>query len=75
MFGNAWQWTADCWHRNYKGAPADGSAWMTRCEENVRVVRGGSWDIFPGDLRAAARNWDTAVDNGGGFRLARTLTP
>jgi formylglycine-generating enzyme required for sulfatase activity len=75
MFGNAWQWTADCWHRSYKGAPADGSAWVTGCEENVRVVRGGSWDIFPGDLRAAARNWDTAVDNGGGFRLARTLAP
>ena len=27
MLGNAWQWTADCWHPSYVGAPADGSAW------------------------------------------------
>jgi formylglycine-generating enzyme required for sulfatase activity len=28
MLGNAWQWTADCWHPNYLGAPRDGSAWV-----------------------------------------------
>jgi formylglycine-generating enzyme required for sulfatase activity len=26
MLGNAWQWTADCWHVNYRDAPHDGSA-------------------------------------------------
>ncbi len=30
MLGNAWQWTADCWHDSYVGAPADGSAWIER---------------------------------------------
>jgi formylglycine-generating enzyme required for sulfatase activity len=43
MFGNAWQWTADCWHGDYKGAPADGSAWTTGCTPSGRVGRGGSW--------------------------------
>ena len=27
MLGNAWEWTADCWHPSYVGAPTDGSAW------------------------------------------------
>ena len=27
MLGNAWEWTADCWHPSYVGAPADGRAW------------------------------------------------
>jgi formylglycine-generating enzyme required for sulfatase activity len=27
MQGNAWQWTADCYHDSYDGAPLDGSAW------------------------------------------------
>ena len=29
MAGNAWQWTADCWHGDYNGAPSDGTAWKT----------------------------------------------
>ena len=29
MSGNIWEWVADCYHENYIGAPADGSAWMT----------------------------------------------
>jgi hypothetical protein len=42
MFGNAWQWTADCPHGDYNGAPADGSAWTTgTCTSSV-VLRGGS---------------------------------
>ena len=36
MLGNAWQWTADCWHPNYVGAPRDGSAWT---EERLRQAR------------------------------------
>jgi formylglycine-generating enzyme required for sulfatase activity len=34
MHGNAWQWVEDCWHRNYQGAPVDGSAWASvDCEK------------------------------------------
>ena len=30
MGGNIHQWVADCWHKNYQGAPSDGSAWVDR---------------------------------------------
>ena len=28
MGGGVDQWVEDCWHKNYQGAPADGSAWV-----------------------------------------------
>ena len=28
MGGGVDQWVEDCWHKNYQGAPADGSAWL-----------------------------------------------
>ena len=45
MHGNVWEWCEDTWHRSYKGAPRDGSAWVTR-DAGERVFRGGSWDYF-----------------------------
>ena len=42
--GNVWEWLEDCWHKTYKDAPIDGSAWLSvgegDCKERVR--RGGS---------------------------------
>jgi formylglycine-generating enzyme required for sulfatase activity len=58
MAGNAWQWTTDCWHGSYDGAPTDGSVWMTGCRESGRVVRGGAWSFNPRYLRAATRKKD-----------------
>jgi formylglycine-generating enzyme required for sulfatase activity len=75
MAGNAWQWTADCWHDRYEGAPADGSAWITACRGSGRVIRGGSWGTKPVSLRAAARAVVAPVSADIGFRLARTLIP
>jgi formylglycine-generating enzyme required for sulfatase activity len=76
MFGNAWQWTEDCWHNNYNGAPAGGSAWTAGCFGSSRVVRGGSlYEDDPRHLRAANRGWDTPALFTIGFRLARTLSP
>jgi formylglycine-generating enzyme required for sulfatase activity len=73
MFGNAWQWTADCWHDTYKGAPADGSAWTGGACNGGHVVRGGSWYDSLVILRSAKRDRNTSEDNYLGFRLARTL--
>ena len=75
MHGNVWEWTQDCWHENYVGAPTDGSAWTTACEENSRVLRGGSWGSGPPLLRSAFRIRDFQVKRFGdnGFRLARDL--
>jgi formylglycine-generating enzyme required for sulfatase activity len=73
MFGNATQWTTDCWHDNYNGAPADGSSW-TAGSCNKHVARGGSWFLHPEYLRSAGRG-TSAVYNATGFRVARTLLP
>jgi formylglycine-generating enzyme required for sulfatase activity len=40
MLGNVWELCEDRWHRNYEGAPDDGSAWITGA--GAHVVRGGS---------------------------------
>ena len=76
MHGNVWEWVQDCWHDNYEGAPADGSAWESG-DCSVRVFRGGSWYFIPRNLRAAYRNWYSSGvrDYYNGFRIARTLTP
>jgi formylglycine-generating enzyme required for sulfatase activity len=75
MFGNAWQWTEDCYHDSYDGAPANGSIWTTGSCGGGSVARGGSWDSNPRYLRAARRYAAARDDNDIGFRVARTLTP
>lgn len=74
MHGNVWEWTQDCWHDNYSGAPSDGSAWTTACSGNSRVLRGGSWDFTSAGLRSSFRFKHTPGYQSGshGFRLART---
>jgi formylglycine-generating enzyme len=74
MLGDVWQWTPDCLHFNYAGAPADGSAWATgHC--GTHLIRGGSWYDGPWLLRSAARNGRHPAEryNGVGFRLASSL--
>jgi len=75
MLGNLWEWTADCWHDKYDGAPADGAAWTSGGDCSRRVLRGGSWDSRPKNLRAAFRTGDrsTAQYNFVGIRIAREL--
>jgi len=42
MGGGVDQWVEDCWHKNYQGAPSDGSAWVEgECVSHV--LRSGSW--------------------------------
>jgi formylglycine-generating enzyme required for sulfatase activity len=55
MQGNVWEWVEDSWHKNYMGAPANGSAWLQGGQPAFRVVRGGSWRNGSEFLRAAAR--------------------
>ena len=74
MIGNVWEWTQDCYNKNYKGAPVDGRAWESgNC--GVRVVRGGSWFSSADFARVANRIWGEPADRDSflGFRLARTL--
>ncbi len=74
VLGNVREWTQDCWHASYGGAPRDGRAWEGG-ECGRRVLRGGSCHHLPGGLRSAARSWVTAVNRYiiVGFRIARSL--
>jgi len=56
MHGNVWEWCQDDWHSDYEGAPTDGSAWLSSEESSDRkLLRGGSWDNYPGNCRSAYR--------------------
>jgi formylglycine-generating enzyme required for sulfatase activity len=37
MSGNVWEWCEDDWHSDYKGAPADGRAWVNSPRGDARV--------------------------------------
>ena len=79
ILGNVWEWTGDCLHRNYNGAPTDGSAWLAENGGDCRsrMVRGGSWIVGPDFVRSALRYWDAANLQGAdvGFRVARKISP
>jgi formylglycine-generating enzyme required for sulfatase activity/class 3 adenylate cyclase len=73
MGGGVAEWVADCWHKDYNGAPTDGSPWtMPDCRDHV--LRGGSWRDDPSYVRAASREYyDTGVRYPThGFRVARS---
>ena len=57
MDGNVQEWCLDVWHKNYNGAPKDGSAWLIGGEPDSRVTRGGSWDRPAHMCRATDRFW------------------
>ncbi|MBD2115202.1 MULTISPECIES: formylglycine-generating enzyme family protein [Cyanophyceae] len=69
MHGNVLEWCQDYWHDSYKGAPIDGSAWLT--ESASRILRGGSWSSYPGYCRSAFRTYDEpdVRSNYIGFRI------
>jgi formylglycine-generating enzyme required for sulfatase activity len=75
MNGNVSEWVEDCWHDDYSDRhPTDGSPWLEgNC--NGRVVRGGSWEDAPTELRSAARTGGEKTDRfyTDGLRIARSL--
>lgn len=76
VHGNVWEWVEDCYEANYDGAPSNGSA-RTAYGCSRRVIRGGSWDLIPQNLRSANRDGIHPAfrDFSFGFRVARTLNP
>jgi formylglycine-generating enzyme required for sulfatase activity len=71
MGGGVDQWVEDCWHRNYHGAPSDGSPWIEGdCFSHV--IRSGSWKNDARYVRPANRDsYDTNVRYPThGFRVA-----
>jgi formylglycine-generating enzyme required for sulfatase activity len=54
MHGNVLEWCQDGWHENYNGASTDGRAWE-QGSDNLRVLRGGSWNVNAHYCRSASR--------------------
>jgi formylglycine-generating enzyme required for sulfatase activity len=76
VHGNVREWVEDCFHNDYTGAPADGSAWTAGGDCSLRIIRGGSWRGVAETLTSAHRIGSAAaIRNGGtGMRIARTLS-
>lgn len=72
MQGNIWEWTADCYNADYKGAPADGSTWTTG-DCDARPSRGGSYGNAAQSAFAGIRAPRHAgfVGHSWGFRVVR----
>jgi formylglycine-generating enzyme required for sulfatase activity/serine/threonine protein phosphatase PrpC len=72
--GNLFEWVHDCYHRNYKEAPTDGSVWEGG-DCKVRVARGGAYQSPASSMRAENRE-KFPSDRGQynvGIRVARDL--
>jgi formylglycine-generating enzyme required for sulfatase activity len=71
MGGTVDQWVEDCWHKNYQGAPPDGSPWIDG-DCTSHVIRSGSWRNDSTYVRPANRDhYDTGVRYPThGFRIA-----
>jgi formylglycine-generating enzyme required for sulfatase activity/class 3 adenylate cyclase len=71
MGGGVDQWVEDCWHKNYQGAPPDGSPWV-EADCVAHVIRSGSWKNDARYVRPANRDsYDTNVRYPThGFRVA-----
>ena len=70
MAGNVREWVEDDCHRNYQGAPTDGSAWIDSPRHFMRVLRGGAWDGLTLSVTSRCQTHNGPYV---GFRVARSL--
>lgn len=75
LHGNVREWCADVWHKNYHGAPNNGTAWNHGGIADWRALRGGSWANKPSHCRSAHRSGYQAdrLNRAIGFRVAMNL--
>jgi mono/diheme cytochrome c family protein len=75
--GNAWEWVEDCNHKDYGGAPTDGSAWLDELDAKegcqFGVIRGGSYLnlVERSSVTVRAGRPQSGKATNMGFRIAR----
>jgi len=74
MHGNVWEWCADPWHNDYRGAPSDGRIWEAGGNNLRRVLRGGAWDILATGCRSAFRDCDHPNNHEASYGLRVVLS-
>jgi formylglycine-generating enzyme required for sulfatase activity len=74
MYGNVREWVSDTWQDSHEGASLDGAA-RVGADAAPKVVRGGTFDQDPSELRASMRAPldSRARDSRTGFRVVRDL--
>ena len=67
------EWTSDCWHASYTGAPTDGSSWEVDGDCRYHVARGSRTGEAAPSVTRRYRFLFNATDPALGFRVARTM--
>ena len=77
VLGNVMEWTADCWHDNYRAGPDRQEARLTSGDCAFRVMRGQGWAAIAGSARSAFRRKMAATDRRVtfGIRVVRDWRP
>ena len=77
MLGNAEEWVADCWRRNYANAGGRRRGGGTRRPDTgscaAHAVRGGAWDSAPEEATVSYRSFSSGAGSSRGFRVVREL--
>ena len=70
MSGNVWEWCSDYWYSSYNSSAVSNPTGAAT--GSIRVLRGGCWDNYPRDCRAAGRSYSSPARRGSylGFRVA-----
>ncbi len=75
MVGNVFEYTADCFHIGYTGAPANGKPWLTNCDDdNSVIIRSGSFVFIEEAVTGRSISPKGVAADMVGLRIAMDLT-